>query len=227
MIVLGVDTSSSRSNVAIIRDEDVLEEQRSDAVSFVLKDIDKILKLTNLKLKDLDVLAGTIGPGSFTSLRIGLSIIKSISFALGIPWVGISTLDALAYNVFHRNKLYVCPILDAKKFKVFFCLYKREDFAYKYKKIIEDRLVLIEDLLSILEDKKEDIIVVGEGVSIYRDYLKKVDSEDVRFCAVAVAKLARIAYLEKKFYKEPTAKGCNYIKLSDAELKLSLLVKNE
>ena len=116
MKILGIDTATMISGIGVVENDHTLADFRYD-VKFthsevLLSHIDKLLKDLNLKLGDLDGFSVSVGPGSFTGLRIGLATIKGLSFASGKPVVGIPTLDALAF-LSKDCKYPLVPILDA------------------------------------------------------------------------------------------------------------------
>jgi len=109
--ILALDTSTLVSSVAIASPEKLIEQ---------------ILAMTKIKQVDLTGIAVSIGPGSFTGLRIGLATAKSMAYALNLPIVGVSTLAALAYHYPIPN-IYIAPMLDAQKGNVYTALYRWEN----------------------------------------------------------------------------------------------------
>lgn len=130
MKLLGLDTSSSVLALGIIEDSRILTDIKVKLernLSEVLLDVlNQTLTDLNLKVSDFQAVAYSIGPGSFTGLRVGLSFIKGLSFSAGIPIVDIPTLDALASQVNLVNTL-VVPIIDAKKNLVYAALYSNRN----------------------------------------------------------------------------------------------------
>ena len=127
MRVLGIDTSSLLGGVAILDNETLLAESRLNvAVAHserLMGEMDRMLRHSDLTVKDIDVFAVAVGPGSFTGLRVGLSTVKGLVYATGRPMVAVPTLEALAWNVpFCRYQ--VCPLLDARKGEVYAGLFK-------------------------------------------------------------------------------------------------------
>lgn len=122
MRVLGLDTATWTASVGLI-DGDTELVERSLAVTgsharTLLPMIEETLAAAGMDLRDLDLLAVSIGPGSFTGLRIGLSVAKGLGWASGIPLVGVPTLEALAHAAAPRPGL-ICPVLDARKREVY------------------------------------------------------------------------------------------------------------
>lgn len=123
MRVLGIDTATWTASVGVTDGADTLAE-RSQPIdggshaTTLLPMIDAVLDTAGLALSDLELLAVSVGPGSFTGLRIGLSVVKGFSLAAGLPIVGVPTLEAFARAAGKRAGL-VCPVLDARKKEVY------------------------------------------------------------------------------------------------------------
>lgn len=143
---------------------------------------------------DIDLIVCTIGPGSFTGLRIGLAAAKGMSLALGKPWVGIPTLDAFAWKYRHETET-VVPILDARKHRLFAGIYERGTLKGEYLDISETELFArLGDLGTIR--------FTGPGTKILSPALPgvlalKIDETSPEEIAVALAALGR-EKLEKK-----------------------------
>ena len=155
-------------SIALSDDNHLLAEYqveiRSTYSDMLLTFIDHLLSNANIAIHEIDGFALAIGPGSFTALRIGLSIIKGLAHSTGKPIVGIPTLDGLASNICFSDML-VCPVLDAKKGEVYTALYKA-NAHYILEKLTPDRAVTPESLLSDIQEK---VIFLGEGSDLYRD----------------------------------------------------------
>jgi tRNA threonylcarbamoyladenosine biosynthesis protein TsaB len=119
---LGIETATSIASVAIVGADHVLAAQSlpqgGSHARTVLPLIESTLASAGMGLRDLDLIAVSIGPGSFTGLRIGLSVAKGLAMATGLPVVGVPTLEAYAQSAGPRRGL-VCPVLDARKGEVY------------------------------------------------------------------------------------------------------------
>lgn len=129
MRALGIDTATSLASVGVVENARVLAE-RSERVGgahavAVLPLIREVLASSGLALEELDLVAVSIGPGSFTGVRVGLSTGKGLALAAGLRLVGVSTLEALACAAGVREGP-ICPILDAKKGEIYGAVFRRD-----------------------------------------------------------------------------------------------------
>jgi tRNA threonylcarbamoyl adenosine modification protein YeaZ len=130
--------------------------------------IDNLLKGLQLDINSLEGFVVSKGPGSFTGLRIGASVIKGLSQGTGKPFVGISSLDALAYNLAYTSGI-ICPILDALRGNVYTALYKFKDG--KLQIISKYMVVSIEDLISLLKKYGEAVCFIGDAIPKFKEEL--------------------------------------------------------
>jgi tRNA threonylcarbamoyladenosine biosynthesis protein TsaB len=131
-MILAIETATDICGVALVQNQSVIA-QRVLTEKYVhseklLPMIDEALRDASLSAKQLDAIAVSIGPGSFTGLRIGLSTAKGLALSLGISVIAVPTLDALAYAFFRVKRetsaAVVCPMIDAKRDEAFFCFYR-------------------------------------------------------------------------------------------------------
>jgi tRNA threonylcarbamoyladenosine biosynthesis protein TsaB len=127
MRVLAVETSTLAGGVALLDGERVVGAYLLDVgvthSERLVAAVDRVLTDARWTASDLEGLAVAIGPGSFTGLRIGISTVKGLSFALSIPIAAVPTLDAMAATL-PFSALPVCPVVDARKGEVYACLYR-------------------------------------------------------------------------------------------------------
>jgi tRNA threonylcarbamoyladenosine biosynthesis protein TsaB len=166
MITLAIDTSTDTAGVALLDGEEVRCETFLNTGAHhsfdLLPAIDSVFVATGTAPGDMDLFACTIGPGSFTGLRVGACTIKGLAFATGKPVVGISTLEALAANV-PDYAGDVCPLLDAQNGKVYTALYRNRQGIVP-EKIVDESMVDINDLL---QDIRHDTVFLGTGARKY------------------------------------------------------------
>ncbi len=174
MRILGIETSTMTGSVALMDEERLIAEYtlnlRETHTSRLMPAIDRILKDASLTLKDLDGIAVSLGPGSFTGLRIGIATAKGLAQGLNIPIVGIPTLDGLAFNLFHCKDL-ICPILDARKGEVYCALYRNRKRLTKHMACEPNEL--LKKIALRVKGQGSRAIFLGDGIEVYGDLIKK------------------------------------------------------
>lgn len=200
MKILGIETATSVCSIALIENSKVLSEksllEKNIHSEKIIPLIDEVLK----NFKEFDKIAVSIGPGSFTGLRVGLSTAKGLAYASKKPIIPVSTLKALAYNVIlHKiqTTALILPLLDARSEEFYCSLYKIENDELL--ELISPKPFLFKDIISFLQTDKE-YIIIGEGADKFRILLTsnniivknlKFYSSNVNFCsAVSIALLA-------------------------------------
>jgi tRNA threonylcarbamoyladenosine biosynthesis protein TsaB len=224
MILMGIDSSTPQSSVALVKDGQVIEQAQVDPDNIsnqVLVLIDKILVKSRTSLNDLDGFCLTVGPGSFTGLRIGASILKGLLLATSKPFVKIDTLESIALMAMPTNKK-ICTILDAKKKELYTAYFQSTTD-------IPERLSLDRALTpnQLCQEIKEPTVFIGNGLDSYGDFLASELKENFlskpdNLLYTVAACTARIA--EKRFESEKTndlhSLRIKYVRKPEAELKL-------
>jgi tRNA threonylcarbamoyladenosine biosynthesis protein TsaB len=171
MKILGIDTSTSCGSVGLIDDESIISEYLLNIpvthAERLISTIELVLKEAHMALEDLDGWAISLGPGSFTGLRIGVSAIKGLALATGKPVSGVSTLDVLTYQIASTPYL-ICPILNARKGEVYAAFYRYEEGG-RMRQESPHQVVKIGDLIKNI---KERTIFVGNGARTYEKDLR-------------------------------------------------------
>lgn len=174
MKILSIETSSKICSTCILEDEKIIKKielnngfTHSESLMPIIK---QIFNETKLSLNNIDLLVCDIGPGSFTGIRIGVATTKAFSDSLNIKSIGITSLEALAYNV--NNSGFICSIIDAKNKNCYFALYKLENGIYS--EIIAPRAEKIENLINYMQNIDTSITFVGDGAFIYKDFIKSI-----------------------------------------------------
>jgi len=226
MIVLAVDTASSYGGVAVLDDESgKLSECRvgrakSQFSEGVIEMIGLCLSSVAMTLGEVDCYAVTAGPGSFTGLRVGLAVVKGLSFATGKPVVTVSSLLAHAW-MFPYAAGHVCALLDARKKEVYAAVYRWE--GERFSTVVDEHTYRIDDLLGRIEGPT---IFVGDGIRPYRADIEKALGAHCRFSQAhltgclpsGVARLGAIKAREGE-YADGAALSPRYLRRSEAELK--------
>ena len=123
MNILGIDTSTKKANVCIKKDKLIVDKNINNEITHsekLLPLLDECLKESNCKLQDIDYLATSIGPGSFTGIRIGIATIKAIAKVLEVPIFAVPSLDMLAYTDKDDDANYAISIMDAKNNRIYY-----------------------------------------------------------------------------------------------------------
>lgn len=222
MKILTVDTSSNCSSVSLSDDatllgECLLGEDRCNS-GRLMESVSGLLQAARLTPDSLDAFAVSLGPGSFTGVRIGIATVKGLAIATGKPVIGFSSLAMLAMNLpFCSDQ--VAPMFDARKGEVYGALYRCGALPDA---VVPDSVLSPQDFLALV---KHPTIFVGDGAVRYRDLIVSTLGELAFFppwhanlpraCAGAV--LAREAAREGKFTPlvelNPT-----YLRASEAEI---------
>lgn len=174
MKVLAIDTSSTVASCAIMDDDKLLGEcslnDKTTHSQKLLPMIKQVLDSCKLSPEDIDIYSVSIGPGSFTGLRIGVATVKSLAHATEKSVVGVSSLEALAYNIPLNEKLIV-PIMDARRDRVFTAIYRWEDDNLNT--VLSPGVMELTELIDIIKEKGEKVIFNGDGTLVYKDKIKE------------------------------------------------------
>lgn len=171
MNLLSVDTSTKKLSLAITKDGRLCrfcsETLSTKLSSVIMPRILKICRDSKITLDQIDAFAVGIGPGSFTSLRVGLSTVKGLVFGNEKKIVGISSLDILALNTLHDHTR-VTVIGDARRGMVYFAQYDKNGESLK--QVDSYQLMAVEELkMNALADS----VVIGDGIPLVYDHFKK------------------------------------------------------
>lgn len=208
MKILGIDTATTYASVALV-DDKVLVAQRCfpkknedvgpvkiNHAEAIIRLIDQVLSEARLSCGDLDRVAVSIGPGSFTGVRIGLSTAKGIAFGCSVPVVGVSTLMAYATAV--DGFELVCPLLDARKKEAYMAVFRCQ--SGKINRLTEDLVLPISEAVRQIGQHSTTgtCAVIGAAAKIYSATLCEVlgarivlvEEPEAFSVAAAVARLA-------------------------------------
>ena len=172
MKVLSIDSSSKVATAAILEDnillgEYVLNNKKEHSV-ILLPMIENLLKDCNLSIDDIDGYVVSKGPGSFTGLRIGMATIKGMSFGSNKPYISLSSLEGLAYNLINFDGI-ICSVMDALRENVYAAVYKSNNNALE--PLLNPTSMELSDLLDYLKKYTEKVIFVGDGVIKHKEYI--------------------------------------------------------
>lgn len=224
MRILSIDSSSVSASASVTEEGKILAEEFvnngfTHSVT-LMPIIDKVLKDSETAVSDVDLLAITNGPGSFTGVRIGIASAKGICDAANIPCFAVSTLEALAKPLCSQNVLAV-SVMDARCNQVYTASF------YKGHRETEDRAILISELKEELKNEKRDIVLIGDGALLCLQQLKdEIGNISVADEKIRLVHASNIGFLadEKLKQGENTVKSENllpfYLRLPQAEREL-------
>lgn len=199
--VLALDTSSMVASAALVDDERILGEilfnYKRQHSTILVPMIDRLMSSLETDIKEVDCIACTSGPGSFTGLRIGAATAKGLCHGAGKPLIGVPTLDSLAYNLAYTAGI-VCPIIDALRDNVYTALYRWEDGDFN--RITDYMAVSLNELSERLKAFGENVIFLGDGVFVYEKALQERLGSMAQFAprALLLQKASSAAYIAMK-----------------------------
>lgn len=171
MLVLGIETSTTQGGVALVGQTGLVSEYTLNIEvthsERLLPTIDRMLQDAGLGLGAVQGIAVSIGPGSFTGLRIGLSTAKGLAYATGIPVVSVATLEALAWTV-PSCRWPICPVLDARKQEVYTALFQHDPAGLV--RLMEDVALAPEALCDKI---RKPTLFLGDGLGSYGDLFRR------------------------------------------------------
>ncbi|MGL4796854.1 MAG: tRNA (adenosine(37)-N6)-threonylcarbamoyltransferase complex dimerization subunit type 1 TsaB [Paraclostridium sp.] len=226
MKILGIDTSTHSTSICVLDNDKLICEytvntKKTHSQKLMVM-IESMIKESDLHIKDIDVIAICIGPGSFTGLRISMATAKAISQVRNLPIVAVDSLESLAFNINYSDKI-IYSMLDAQKNQVYIGKYRFEDS--KLKKLEEISVVKIDELIEEISNINEDVIVIGEAAAIYKDKFKEIQnitiaspsnniSKASSLCTLAITKYENNIDIHDCYTVNPM-----YIRKSQAEVQ--------
>ncbi|MEA2659094.1 MAG: tRNA threonylcarbamoyladenosine biosynthesis protein TsaB [Candidatus Binatota bacterium] len=246
MRILGIDTATSIASVALVEDGHSIAEELHDRrratieaatvqlganhTEFILPSIQSLLDKTHTALSSLSGIAVTVGPGSFTGLRIGLATVKGLAYECGIPVVGVSTLHSHAARVRNFSGL-IGSLLDARKSEVYVALFRRD--GEDLRRITGDAVTSVKSVIELLQKygagQSESVLLIGDGAIAHKAgfvdaFGASVAISDGTEYGVVAAQVARLA--ERRFrcrsVDDIGALEPAYLRLPEAQSRLRL-----
>lgn len=222
-MLLSMDSSAVTASVALTDGDEII---KSEFVNSGLTHSETLLPMIarvmdGHKYSELDGIAITAGPGSFTGVRIGVATVKGLAFNDDIPCYSVSTLEAIAYNFVDENAV-VCAVMDARRMQFYNALFRVQNG--KVERLCDDRAISIEDLRNELK-QYDKVIIAGDGANlcfrnIELENCTLADDDRIYQNAVGVAKAAK-----NKNAISPKALMPVYLRQSQAERELKLKLK--
>ena len=167
MLILAFESTAKAASAALVRDGKLVSQYSQCSglthSRTLLPMGEDMLKNAELTLGDVDLIAVAHGPGSFTGVRIGVSMLKGLAWAADKPCVGVSTLEAMAWHGLAAGGL-ICPVMDARRSQVYNALFRIEDG--RPVRLTEDRPIALTELAEELRAYKERVFLVGDGAEL-------------------------------------------------------------
>jgi tRNA threonylcarbamoyladenosine biosynthesis protein TsaB len=229
MRILGVDSSIPLGSIALLENNHIISEttleDRANHSDGLLRAVDRVLSQARSSLDDVSGFGITTGPGSFTGLRVGVSLIKGFVLAREIPFKGIDTLEAVSACV-EPTSHPICALLDARKKEVYCAFFKYQ--GNELKRLTPDKAITAEELCGSIT---EPTVFIGNGLDTYGEFLHRVlgsqfiDGSKTKKHTVA----ASAAILAKPFLTQDPSMDLDELKIKyvrKSEAEINLLKKN-
>jgi tRNA threonylcarbamoyladenosine biosynthesis protein TsaB len=230
MRILAIDSAAGSVSAAVLEDERLLAEGTSNAGRNASVDLLPmaafVLRAAGIRIGDVDLIACTDGPGSFTGLRIGVATVKGLALATGKPLIGVSSLRALACNP-ARPGMTICSMIDARRSQVYAALFET-DGRGSLRQLRPDGLADVADYAGGLGGG--GVVFVGSGAARYTEEIRRVlgSAASIASDHHHLIRAAAVGRLGWKDYREsgpsdPVRFLPRYLRISDAERKGSSL----
>lgn len=222
MKTLAIDTSTYTLSLGLADGDTLLAEQTTNVKKNhsvrVMPAIESIMNEVDLKPEDLEKIVVANGPGSYTGVRIGVTIAKTLSWTLKIPITAVSGLASLAASAPFTEKL-VCPIFDARRGQVFTGLYKIS--GDRAETVLNDQNILVTDWCKKLLDVNEPVLFVGQESVIHEKAIAEIMGDKAVFAGKTVpyTRPAALLALGNGIGQKPAEVVPNYARLAEAEAK--------
>lgn len=211
-LILNIDTATETAQVSFAKDGIVLQslhnESQKDHASFLQKAIQQLALAAAIKLKDVDAVAVTAGPGSYTGLRVGMSGAKGLCYALGKPLIALNTLEVLTVAAMQQNHaandILYCPMIDARRMEVFTALYK-----HTLTSVLHPCAIVLNEASFTDELTQNKIIFFGSGAAKWHAICKHPNASFAVGLNLlnAMASLSNTHFINQQFanlaYSEP------------------------
>lgn len=224
MLILGIDTATAQAGCAIGGHEGVIAsaqcakgrrhaENLAPAIEFLCAQ-------SQIDLAEISVVAVDLGPGLFTGLRVGIATGKALAHGLGVPMIGVSSLDLLAFAVRFSPRLIVTAI-DARRGELYYGLYRQVPGGVQ--RLGAHAVGSPEELASQLAIRREEMLLVGDGILRYRDHfddLPKAEIADAGLSHPSPASLVQLAHARalREEFQQPATVEPIYLRKPDAEI---------
>lgn len=228
MKILAIESSGLVASVAVTENDTLLGEytmnHKKTHSQTLLPMLDELAKMIELDLNTIDAIAVSMGPGSFTGLRIGSATAKGLGLALDKPIIPVPTVDALAFNLWETEKQ-ICPLMDARRQQAYTGLYTFENGQLITK--VPQCAVDISEIVEKINETGQSVIFLGDGVPVFKEYLAEHVRVPYEFAPATchIQRATSVAALGERLYANGTVETArehkpDYLRLSQAEREL-------
>ena len=225
MKILAIDSSSLVASVAVVEDDIMVAEytinHKKTHSQTLLPMIDEISKMAEIDLSEVDAIAVSGGPGSFTGLRIGSATAKGLGMVWNKPLIHVPTVDAMAYNLYGTEKL-ICPMMDARRSQTYTGLYEFVNGDFNI--VMEQCAISVDELIQKVNELNREVIFLGDGVPVFKNTLdeKLTVAHSYALAHMNRQRAGAVAVLGGKYfvagkYETAAEHEPNYLRQSQAE----------
>ncbi len=226
MKILALESSALVASVAIVTEEELVGlytiNYKKTHSQTLLPMLDELCKQIELNTEEIDAIAVTGGPGSFTGLRIGAATAKGLGLAWGKPLISVPTAEAMAYQMYGNTGI-ICPLLNARRQQVYTGLYEF-DQEKCFRVVEEQSAIAMTELIDQLNQMGREVTFLGDGVPVHAALIKETLKVPFHFApahcnrqnAAALATRALEYYKEGKWETAAEHKP-DYLRVSQAE----------
>jgi len=222
MKILAVDSTAITASVALTEDDKLVAEMTlnngNTHSQTLLPMVEALFRTCDVTADDIDLFAVSEGPGSFTGVRIGAATVKGLAFGRGKCCIGVSTLEALAYNLCGFVGI-ICPVMNARRSQVYTAIFRSD--GEKLERLSDDMAIAVSELDERLAELCEPVYLVGDGIEVSLEGFVKTKPcatpERQRYqsgYSVAMVALSRYAAGERG---DDASLNPTYLRLSQAE----------
>lgn len=233
MKILGIETTGSPSSVSLLDGDKNLGEftlnSKMNHSETIMPLIKSLLEMLHIAASEVDYIACSGGPGSFTGLRIGASTAKAIGHGLNKKMVMVPTLDALAYNILESSR-FIVPVMDARRGQVYTAVYKNET-GKGMKRLTEYMAADMQELLDTLKKSYGEAVFLGDGIYAYKNAIIE-QGHCIAPSNMNMQRAASVAYCAKMLIEEGCTTDYNnfelmYLRKPQAEREYEEKLKND
>jgi len=228
MMILGIESAALVASVALLLDDAILAEytlnHKKTHSQTLMPMIEAMAIELDMDLSQVDAIAISGGPGSFTGLRIGAATAKGLGLSWDKPLIHVPTLEALAFQFYGSSQL-ICPIMDARRDQVYTGIYRlTQDAGQGPEAVLKQTAISVEELLKELNEKDSPVIFTGDAIPVHRTTIEQTLAVPFSFAPAHLSRqrAAAVAALAAVYYRQGRLTSADdivpeYLRLSQAE----------